>query len=209
MPLVSLREIENDCLLGTWHITESLEHPEFLFLQRDHYLQTINAPDRKMASVAARMLLKQMLSHWKMPYRGLIKNENGVPQLEGNDCKISISHSGSYAMALLHKNKKNGIDVELVRDKILKIAHRVFSENEIEMAGGNIEKLTVLWCAKEAIYKMHANKKLSFRDNMLISPFEMEKSKGNTMAKLMVGDIINEYKINYEKFGDYLMAYTY
>ena len=207
MPLINLREIGNDCLLGRWHITEPLEDPDFSFLGKDKYLSSISISSRKMASIAARMLVKQMLFHWKTPYRGLNKNEDGAPILIDCDFKVSLSHSGEYAMALLHKHKKVGIDIELVREKILKISHRVFSAGELVTAGNDVEKLTVLWCAKEALYKMYADKKLSFRDNIFIGPFEM-KNKGEMHGEIKINGKDTVYVIKYEKFSGYLMAYT-
>ncbi len=208
MPLINIREIENDCLIGIWHITESLNKTDISFLHHDKYLKSINIESRKMASIAARMLIKQMLAHWKEPYRGLFKNENGEPGLEDCDFKVSLSHSGDYAMAIINKDKKVGIDIELIKEKILRIAHRVFSANEIEMAGEDIEKLTLLWCAKEALYKMYGDKKLSFRDNIFINLLAFNRV-GEISGEIKFNEYQQIYKIHFEKFGDYIMAYSY
>ena len=54
----------------------------------------------------------------------------GQPYLSDNSYQISISHSRDYAVVLLHKHKKVGVDIENYSNRILKIEKRFISSDE-------------------------------------------------------------------------------
>jgi len=89
---------------------------------------------------------------------------------------ISISHSFNFA-GIIVSDVPVGIDIEKQRDKITIISHKFVNEFENQYIGtqdNEIKGLTAIWCAKEALYKLFAQKGLSFKQHIFISPFTLD-----------------------------------
>jgi phosphopantetheinyl transferase (holo-ACP synthase) len=97
------------------------------------------------------------------------------PYLEGSSCHISISHSHDMLAILVSEAHSTGVDVELLREKVLNIRHKFLNAQELNFAGNDIERLTTLWAAKEAIFKAHGKKGVEFSANIFINPFGAEE----------------------------------
>jgi phosphopantetheinyl transferase len=97
------------------------------------------------------------------------------PYLESCDCHISISHSHDMLAILVSQAHSTGVDVELVREKVVNIRHKFLNEQELKFGGDDVEKLTTLWAAKEAIFKAHGKKGVEFAANISIDPFGNEE----------------------------------
>ncbi len=72
---------------------------------------------------------------------------------------LSISHSHQRWMVLFSE-QKSGIDLELVTDKALRVKHKFTDIQEQMLRPETIEKqtfFTILWTAKEAVYKALEN----------------------------------------------------
>ena len=99
--------------------------------------------------------------------------ETGKPYLKNRTEEISISHSHDMLALMVDKQKPTGVDIELVRDKVLNIKHKFLSDSELaDIAGQPIEKVLVYWAAKETLYKIYAKKSVDFREHLFISNFE-------------------------------------
>ena len=205
MPVTSITKLGTEGLLGLWEIADE---PEPDFLKSDTYLQAITAPARKTASVAARLLIQALLQQWNEPYYGIGKDEHGQPYLERHPFFVSITHAGAYAAAILHKTHPTGIDLEYKKDKILKVAHRIFTVAELAEAGHDLEKLTLYWSAKEALYKMSEHRELVFREHILIHPFALQPREGTFSATLITNNRQNPHQMHYHRFQDFVLTYT-
>lgn len=67
-----------------------------------------------------------------------------------------------------------GIDIEMMRPKILRIANKFTILEAYQTLGHEeaiVRKLTMVWCAKEALYKMYATPGLSFLQHIDIHDF--------------------------------------
>ena len=87
----------------------------------------------------------------------LIYDEFGKPHLK-NGTHISISHSFTFTAIIVSDELHVGIDIEKQREKILKIAHKFtpFEEYKtIANVDALISKLTIVWGAKESLYKIY------------------------------------------------------
>jgi phosphopantetheinyl transferase (holo-ACP synthase) len=93
------------------------------------------------------------------------------PYLENSNCHISISHSHDMLAILVSDTHSTGVDVELIREKVINIREKFLNAQELNFAGDDVEKLTTLWAAKEAIFKAHGKKGVEFATNILIDPF--------------------------------------
>jgi phosphopantetheinyl transferase len=167
MPLLTQEPIGNDGLWGIWSTTETTE--ELLRLLTPNgpdadYLRTVHHPERFHQTLASRVLAQALLRRLDVQYAGVEKDSAGKPLLVGCPYYISLSHTEGYAAAVLHRRFPVGIDIELVKEKLVKVAPRVFTEAEREYAHDNLFKTAVYWCAKEAVFKMGAVQVLSLRD---------------------------------------------
>ncbi len=156
---------------------------------------------RDMEQKGAQFLLKEMLKTYDFR---IIYNALNKPFLEGRSEQISISHSHKWLAIAIHQTKDIGVDVELIRDKILNIKHKFASDEELNYANSNIEILTVLWSAKEAIYKAYGKKNVEFK-KICIAPFEL-KENGILAGTLQLENEIRKYKLMYRKDGAYFLA---
>jgi phosphopantetheinyl transferase len=97
-------------------------------------------------------------------------NSYGKPLLADGK-HISITHSFEFAAVIISETEV-GIDVEKNREKILKIQHRFVNTDYDSLSDENLVKqLTVIWGAKEAMYKTYPYGGLSFHDHIAIDPF--------------------------------------
>lgn len=179
MPLSQLTVINKDCIWGLWEITESAE---VLYAQLPHsihdtqYLASVTHEGKRAESLAVRLLVKRMLQEWHCAYMGIIKDEHDKPYLAELPIHISISHTSRYAAVILHKQQEVGIDIEFIKEKLLKVAHKFLNEQEYEDAGKDLQKLCVYWSAKEVLYKKYGRRQLSLKEEIYINPFELRTS---------------------------------
>ncbi|MEX0275183.1 MAG: 4'-phosphopantetheinyl transferase superfamily protein [Flavobacteriaceae bacterium] len=107
--------------------------------------------------------------------RDLYYDEHGKPHLK-DGTYISITHSHEFTGIVVSKGREVGIDIEKQRDKILRIAHKFTPLREYRSLANTdalIRKLTLVWCCKEAIYKVCSIPGLSFLQNIIIRDFAL------------------------------------
>ena len=208
MPLLAQEPIGNDGLWGVWSTTESTGELSRLLIPNGpdaDYLETVHHPVRFHQTLASRVLAQALLRGLDVPYAGIQKDDAGKPLLVGCPYYISLSHTEGYAAAILHRRFPVGIDIELVKEKLTKVAPRVFTNAEREYAAGNLFKTAVYWCAKEAVFKMGAVQVLSLRD-IRLHDFEAEE------AGTLFGQIEQEnepigLQIFYRQMLTFIMAF--
>jgi len=106
----------------------------------------------------------------------LYYNEFGKPLLK-NGRHISISHS-YYFSTIAISGDDIGIDIEMVRDKIKVIQHKFVNTDFDALSNEDlIKQYTIIWGAKEAMYKIYPYGGLSFRENIAINPFLFKDKK--------------------------------
>ncbi|MDZ4663492.1 MAG: 4'-phosphopantetheinyl transferase superfamily protein [Bacteroidota bacterium] len=156
---------------------------------------------REIERKGTQFLLKKMLNTAAFE---LVYNELKRPLLKGRSEHISISHSHQWLAISIHQTNETGVDLELIREKVINIKHKFLCEQEFEFAQTDIDKLTLLWCAKEAIYKMYGKKELEFK-RIKIDNFEL-KDRGELVGAIHFEDQIRTYKLMYRKFDPYFLA---
>nr|WP_262923924.1 4'-phosphopantetheinyl transferase superfamily protein [Spirosoma liriopis] len=134
-------------------------------------LAGINHPAQRVEWLACRVAVKSLVEAQGLAYAGLQKDEYGKPHLIGAPWHISLSHTGGWAAAVLHRTRPVGIDIEPIREQFRRVVPRVLSEDEISHAAGEPNRLAVYWCAKEALYKLYGKRQLTFRDHLHVEPF--------------------------------------
>ncbi|MEC8739540.1 MAG: 4'-phosphopantetheinyl transferase superfamily protein [Bacteroidota bacterium] len=123
---------------------------------------------RKIQSNEAKNALRLLLNKEQIH---LSKDSFGKPYLLDENCGIGISHSNNWVAVMKSKSKKVGIDVQLFSTKILGIVAKFASEKEqtVPRNFNDLHWFTLLWAAKESVYKWHSKGGVNFREQIKIS----------------------------------------
>lgn len=138
----------------------------------------------------------------------LFYDEVGKPHLKDGK-HISITHSFQFSAIIVSDATPVGIDIEKQRDKILRIAHKFTPLREYKTIANHealVRKLTIVWGGKESIYKVYAEKGLSFLKNIDIDDFSMEAS--HTKGTVYFGKETATYTLNFLEFEGFTCVYA-
>ena len=72
---------------------------------------------------------------WRLDY-----TPQNKPFIRDSSAHISISHSHDKLAIILNRHKNTGIDIELLRDKILTVRHKFLTAGEQDFAGEDVQK---------------------------------------------------------------------
>jgi 4'-phosphopantetheinyl transferase len=211
MPLLRLENITDACSWALWEISEEAgELMEMLQPPANdlEYFATIRHPHKQLEWLASRLAAKKLVENWGGHYQGIVKNIYNKPFLKDLPFCLSLSHTGQYGAAILHRNQKVGIDIEYNKDKLHKIQHKFLSPAEMDNAEDCVNKLSVYWCAKEALYKLHIQKQLSFKQHIRIEPFDLQ-TEGKLDGHIATENGQEDFNITYRQFSPLTIAYAY
>ncbi|HOG20376.1 MAG TPA: 4'-phosphopantetheinyl transferase superfamily protein [Salinivirgaceae bacterium] len=199
MPLFAKRQYEHYAI-AIWNVTEELSFfaDKTIFSANDKsYYQRVNNERRKREWVVVRYLLQNIIGiDDEIRY-----DENGRPKIKSH--YISISHSG-YMVVVIVSKYRCAVDIEEVRARISKVAHRVFSNSELSFAQTD-EELTVLWCVKEAVFKLYGNGEVDFKHDIIVEPIKDFKSGAISCRFLKKNVLLNN--LNLETIGNFKMVW--
>ncbi len=210
MALIFNKIIGVETRLGIWKIEESenelLKKLQLSDLEKE-YLLSFQNEKRTKNWLGSRVLLRQMMN--TEDYIWLDKDEFNKPILKNFPENISISHSNDLAAVLLSKSYPVGIDLEIIRTKVLLIKNRFLSKPELDFINleHEINHLYACWCIKEAIYKWFGRKGISFRDEILIKPFTYKK-EGFAEFTIHRKGFSGTRVANYFIFENYMIAWV-
>lgn len=130
----------------------------------------LKSEKRQREFLTARIILKNVFGREVI----VSYDETGKPLLAGEHCNISISHSGKYVAVMLHPEKAVGIDIECPSDKLLKLCKRFMCEQELVdfSEKKDLTYLSIIWSAKESLYKIIGKAAVDFAGQLQILPFE-------------------------------------
>ena len=137
----------------------------------------------------------------------LYYDDLGKPNLKDGK-HISITHSYNFSGIIL-SDEPVGIDIEKQRDKILKIARKFTPIEEYRTLANDeavMRKLTIVWCAKESIYKLYSKAGLGFLEHINVRDFDFEGYK--TTAEVNFDDRTSEYAIDFLEFEGFTCGYA-
>ena len=209
MPVIEYRKIEKETLLGIWKINEEvadLLNALGLSGEDEITVSAFATEQRKKQWLAYRLLIKTMLPGIPVT---IVYDQHGKPHLRGSGHHMSVTHTADFAAVILCPDREAGIDIELVRPRIEKVSNRFLSPEELAGIEDRLrlEKLTVYWAVKEALYKLFGRRKLDFIKNIRVPAFELEQ-KGTFEAKIKTGNFSNTYPIQYEFLDKMVMVYV-
>jgi phosphopantetheinyl transferase len=199
MALFYQQNINDTTKLAIWQIEETEE----FFLEKVSLARPIGHPHKRLQHLAGRHLLPFLFPDF--PHEEIEIADTRKPFLAGERYHFSISHCSNYAAAIVSSNKRVGVDVELVTPRVEKIKHKFLHPSEVRFVNSQplneqVNLLTILWSAKEAMYKWYGLGEVDFSEMMRTFPFEL-KAVGEIEAAFMKGDLQKKLTLHY-KFNE-------
>lgn len=207
MPLYKSYKITEGTQLLVWKITESLEELANGTGLKDvckDRLSGMKSEQHRKGFLSVRKLL-EIAGYTDFD---LYYGNDGKPHLTDGK-NITITHSYSFS-AIIISDRNIGIDMEIRREKVIKIADK-FLDREFEYLDPThleeyVRKLIVIWGVKEALYKMFSQQGLSFKQNIDVHSFEMDDKKGTATVSYM--EINGTYTFYFEEIEDFTLVYS-
>ena len=211
MPIIYKQEIGDHTILGVWKISESV----------DELLSLIQFSEGERETFE-KFKLKSRQAHWlsyRIAIRELMGNdcscdfhydEHGKLHFSNIDYSLSVTHSGLYSGVIISKKHYVGIDIEKLNDRINHLASKFLNEEEMKRLPEEDQDrfLTIVWSAKEAIYKLYGKSEVQL-DNITIEPFSIA-NEGIMATKLEIGSVKKSYKAHYHfsDDGEYILVFS-
>jgi 4'-phosphopantetheinyl transferase EntD len=175
MPLFYQHNINQYTRSAIWHITE----PESFFLEKVPLKRDVSHPSKRLQHLAGRYLLPFLFPDF--PLEDILIADTRKPFLQSEKYHFSISHCGQFAAAIVSSRNRVGVDLELITPRIETVARKFLNEDEAHFFNedyamfldqwglrGRVhqEFLTLIWSAKEAIFKWYGQGELDFKSHM-------------------------------------------
>ena len=206
MPLFKTINPNSQTCVKIWKITESYDELIRSITLKPESKQRVE----KMKSgihQSGFLSVRQLLAEFGYSDFDLFYDEFGKPHLKDGK-HISITHSFNYS-GIIVSDKEVGIDIEKQRPIITKIAKK-FVDYEFHYLKKDekeyVNKLTVIWCIKESLYKLFPTQGLSFMKHILVIPFTIEE--GATVSWIDYNQKKYRYQAKYFEFNGFTCAYT-
>ncbi len=164
MPIFFQHQINETTRLGIWKIEETEE----FFLSNVPLQQEVTHPLKRLQHLAGRFLLQFLCPGF--PYDLIRIADTRKPYLPNEQYHFSISHCGDYAAAIVSSEQRVGVDIEITSKKAERIKNKFLTENEqlifslTHLHPGGLA--TLLWCAKESVYKWFGDGGVDFRKHI-------------------------------------------
>ncbi len=145
---------------------------DFLSFREKLAYANISHYEKRKEWASSRKAIFDALESLDIPYPGFFKDEHGKSQSMNGVGYVSLTHTLGFAAAIFHRSLPVGIDMDLIREKILRIGFRFLDPSEMNFLENDPKHYTMAWSAKESIFKCQGKKGVSFRENILLEPFE-------------------------------------
>ncbi|MCX2718265.1 4'-phosphopantetheinyl transferase family protein [Lentiprolixibacter aurantiacus] len=206
MPLYKTLAVRPDIFIYLWKVEEQesvLQAPLTLTENSINRLGGMKSELHRRGFLSIRHLLAEAGYADSDLYYDML----GKPHLkDGNH--ISITHSHNFTGIIVSEQVKVGIDIEKQRDKIARIAHKFTDLDYDRRSEDNelVRRLTVLWGAKESIYKVLSTPGISFYKHIDIRSFKLNQGKTTGIASFQGED--SHYEIAFLEFEGFTCVYA-
>ena len=207
MPLYKSIRVNDFTKVLVWKIEESLE-------DLTHGIELTNPSKKRVNAMKSAihqrgfMSIRQLLKQAGYEDADVYYDVFGKPHLKDKNY-ISITHSFSFTAIIISENNPVGIDIEKQRDKIVKIAHKftpIEEYNTIANHEALVSKLTIVWGAKESLYKIYGKKKLRFLHHIYIEDFSFIDTK--TTGVIKYEGHVSTHNIHFLEFEGFSCVYA-
>lgn len=161
MPIGGLDELESN---ATETELKSVEH--------------IHSASRRAERLAWRALLRELEPAAQVEYL-----PSGKPEIKNSKYQhLSVSHCRDFVAVAL-SSKPCGVDIERCDRNFGCVKSRYMSDEEAMLSAHN-DWSAVVWCAKEALYKMAAREGVDFKRDIIIRNVQMQDASWKLSAEL-------------------------
>lgn len=202
MPVFFQHQINENTRLGVWKIEES----EAFFKGNVPQHRHVTHPHKRLQHLAGRFLLQFLFPDF--PYEMVQIADTNKPFLPEEQYHFSISHCGDYAAAIVSRDKRVGIDVELTTNKIIKIKDKYLSQEEqhlfnTESLATDYHLLTLLWSAKESVFKWYGQGNVDFKKHIRLLNYQ----EGKETLDCFFSKNEAELTIHYRWYNDLVLSW--
>jgi phosphopantetheinyl transferase len=208
MPVFFQHQINESTRLGVWKIEET----EDFFKGNVPQHRDVTHPHKRLQHLAGRFLLQFLFPGF--PYELVQIADTRKPFLPGDEYHFSISHCGDYAAAIVSRDQRVGIDIEIPVEKIGRIMHKYLSVEEQgtfnlvipdpASLAGKYEEPTLFWSAKEAVFKWYGDGGVDFRKDIRL----LEQDKAEKTIECFFTKNGSTLTINYHPFDGLILAWV-
>ena len=209
MPVFFQHQINDNTRLGIWKIEETEE----FFKGNVPLHREVTHPHKRLQHLAGRFLLQYLFPDF--PYQLIEIADTRKPFLPDEQYHFSISHCGDYAAAIVSRNKRVGIDIEIPVEKIGRIMYKYLSAKEHEIFNlvpgaesdstiMSFDEPTLLWSAKEAVFKWYGNGGVDFRRQIQL----LKQHEGTETIDCFFSKDESELFIHYRQFEGLVLAWV-
>lgn len=210
MAIFFQHSINESTALGIWKI----EEPEEYFLKKVPLKQHVTHPYKRLQHLAGRFLLPTLFGDF--PLEEIIIADTKKPFLEDEQYHFSISHCGNFAAAIASSQNRVGVDIELVTPRLKTISPKFLNEEEKKylrqwehLSALHLELVTIMWSAKESIFKWYGDGNVDFRKHMVLDGIIVSKPDGwMEIPFVFKKETHIELKITAKIFDGLVMAYV-
>jgi phosphopantetheinyl transferase len=161
MPVFFEKDLTPATRLGIWKITED----EPFFKSKVPLHRDVTHPHKRLQHLAGRFLLKYLFEDF--PSHLIRIADTRKPFLPDEAFHFSISHCGDYAAAIVSRDHRVGIDIEIPDEKVRRISHKFVNDTERrELKPRTILDFTQIWSAKEAVFKWYGDGNVDFKQHI-------------------------------------------
>jgi phosphopantetheinyl transferase len=204
VPVFFQHQINETTRLGIWKIEETEEY----FRDNVPGHRNVTHPHKRLQHLAGRFLLRYLFPDF--PYELIQIADTRKPYLPDEQYHFSISHCGDYAAAIVSRDQRVGIDIEIPTDKISRIMYKFLSAKEhelfhlIEPDKDRIPFATLLWSAKESVFKWHGTGSVDFRKGIQLK----KQHEGEETFDCFFSKNNLELTIHYRQFEHLALAWV-
>jgi phosphopantetheinyl transferase len=203
MPIYKTFRPKKNTTVIVWEIIEDLNFLKSIYLNENSLNRVLNMKSQihQKGFLSVRHLLKEL----NYTDDDLFYTSDGKPHLKDGK-RISITHSFDFSAIIVSDNEV-GIDIEKNREKIINIAPKFIGDENLFLKKDNlVEQLTVIWGAKESLYKIHPNGGLLFKKHLPIEAFNIEEKQ--TKGWIKKDEFYEVYRIYFELIKGYTLVYA-
>lgn len=208
MPLYKSILANDFCKVFLWKIEESFDELFDGISLTEKSLERVNSMKSDIHQRGF-LSIRHLLKHLGYQDKDLLYDAFGKPHLKDGKY-ISITHSHQFTAIIISEKQPTGIDIEKQRDKITKIAHKFTPIQEYRTIANHealVRKLTIVWGAKESLYKIYGKKKLMFLHHIYISDFSLDHCF--TSGEIRFEGKVLSYSIHYFEFEGFTCVYAF
>jgi phosphopantetheinyl transferase len=217
LPIFFQQQINDTTRLGIWKIEET----EDFFKSNVPQHRSVTHPHKRLQHLAGRFLLQYLFPAF--PYELIQIADTRKPYLPDEQYHFSISHCGDYAAAIVSKDRRVGIDIEIPTEKILRIQDKFLTgeekkifnvqysilnvqldDNDSPLSTIDYRLPTLLWSAKEAVFKWYGDGGVDFRK-------DIQLKKKNEITEMILCLFLKnnmDLNIHYRRFNQLVLAWV-